>query len=133
MITEEFVRKIFAPLDVGDVAAFFTHVAENVDWTVAGTENPLSGRYHSRDEALAKYAKEIGPAELVCEPVWSNVSINAVTSWAVVERRVHTTSKTGKEYTADECWICRFEEEQLVEIRLHMDSALVKKIAEEAK
>jgi uncharacterized protein len=133
MITEELVRKIFAPLDVGDVPTFFTHVAENVDWTVTGTENPLCGHYHSRDAALAKYAKELGPAQLVCEPLWSNVFINAGSSWVVVERKVHATSKRGKEYIGDECWICRFDEEKLVEIRLYMDSALVKKISEDAK
>ena len=43
-----FVRKIFAGLEQGDGAGFFTHVADDVDWTVEGT-HPLAGRYRSNN------------------------------------------------------------------------------------
>jgi pyruvate dehydrogenase (quinone) len=35
-VTPDFVRKIFKGLEEGDGAAFFTHVADDVDWTVMG-------------------------------------------------------------------------------------------------
>ena len=43
-ITSDRVREIFKGLETGDGAAFFEHVADDVDWTVMGT-HPLAGRY----------------------------------------------------------------------------------------
>jgi ketosteroid isomerase-like protein len=47
-ITSESVREIFKGLESGDGAAFFEHVADNVDWIVEGT-HPLAGRYFSKE------------------------------------------------------------------------------------
>ena len=46
-IAPERVREIFRGLETGDGAAFFQHVADNVDWTVMGT-HPLAGHYRSK-------------------------------------------------------------------------------------
>ena len=46
-ITSESVREIFKGLENGDGAAFFEHVADNVDWIVEGT-HPLAGHYRSK-------------------------------------------------------------------------------------
>jgi ketosteroid isomerase-like protein len=41
-ITSDLVRKVFKGLESGDGAAFFEHVADDVDWIVMGT-HPLAG------------------------------------------------------------------------------------------
>ena len=46
-IAPERVRQIFGGLEAGDGAAFFQHVADNVDWTVLGT-HPLAGQYRGK-------------------------------------------------------------------------------------
>ena len=46
-ITSDRVREIFKGLENGDGAAFFGHVADNVDWIVEGT-HPLAGHYLSK-------------------------------------------------------------------------------------
>ena len=46
-ITSDRVREIFKGLEKGDGAAFFEHVADNVDWIVEGT-HPLAGHYLSK-------------------------------------------------------------------------------------
>ena len=46
-VTPDFVREIFKGLEEGDGAAFFTHVADDVDWTVMGT-HPLAGTIAAR-------------------------------------------------------------------------------------
>src|SRR5246500_193834 len=46
-VSVERVRKIFEGLERGDGAAFFQHVADDVDWTVMGT-HPLAGHYSSK-------------------------------------------------------------------------------------
>ena len=42
--SDECVLEIFKGLESGDGAAFFEHVADDVDWTVMGT-HPLAGHY----------------------------------------------------------------------------------------
>jgi ketosteroid isomerase-like protein len=46
-ITTGRVRDIFKGLENGDGPAFFSHVADDVDWTVMGT-HPLAGNYLSK-------------------------------------------------------------------------------------
>ena len=46
-LDEQTVRRIFAGLEHGDGDAFFSHVADDVDWTVMGT-HPLAGHYNSK-------------------------------------------------------------------------------------
>ena len=59
-ITSDRVREIFKGLENGDGAAFFEHVADNVDWTVMGT-HPLAGHYPSKrafvDATFSKLGK----------------------------------------------------------------------------
>src|ERR1700722_9616429 len=51
-ITLDQVRAIFKGLEDGDGAAFFEHVADNVEWTVEGT-HPLAGHYRSKRDFRA--------------------------------------------------------------------------------
>jgi uncharacterized protein len=46
-LTDERVLEIFKGLENGDGAAFFEHVADDVDWAVMGT-HPLAGHYLSK-------------------------------------------------------------------------------------
>ena len=58
-VTPDFVREIFKGLEEGDGAAFFTHVADDVDWTVMGT-HPLAGRYRSKADFIAGTFSKLG-------------------------------------------------------------------------
>ena len=51
-ITPDYVRKVFRGLENGDGAAFFEHVADDVDWIVMGT-HPLAGHYRSKKAFIA--------------------------------------------------------------------------------
>ena len=46
------VHEIFKSLEAGNGAEFFTHVADDVDWTVEGT-HPLAGHYRTKSDFLA--------------------------------------------------------------------------------
>jgi ketosteroid isomerase-like protein len=72
-MSPERVRQIFKALETGDGAAFFAHVADDVDWTVMGT-HPRAGNYHSK----AAYAGTFGKLGKVLphEP-----SYRSSTSW----------------------------------------------------
>ena len=58
-ITPNYVLKIFKSLENGDGAAFFTHVADDVDWTMMGT-HPLAGRYRSKADFIAGTFSKLG-------------------------------------------------------------------------
>jgi len=58
-VTPDYVREVFKGLENGDGAAFFTHVADDVDWTVMGT-HPLAGRYRSKADFIAGTFTKLG-------------------------------------------------------------------------
>ncbi|HEY0799815.1 MAG TPA: hypothetical protein VGD54_03160 [Steroidobacteraceae bacterium] len=69
------VRKVVKGLENGGSAAFFEHVADDVDWIVMGT-HPLAGHYRSKkaiiEGTFAKLAQVLSagrdPAVAVIEP-----------------------------------------------------------------
>jgi hypothetical protein len=58
-VEADFVRRIFAGLEHSDGAAFFSHVADDVDCTVMGT-HPLAGHYMSKAEFMAATFAKLG-------------------------------------------------------------------------
>jgi ketosteroid isomerase-like protein len=128
-LSTAYVREIFTNLESGDGKGFFDHVLDDVDWIVEGT-HPLAGHYHSKAEFLAHTFEKLEKvlpqgAELHVEHVL--VSGN----WAVVELRSNATAKNGLRFDNLYCWICRFVNGTIVEVRAYLDSALVARLFEE--
>jgi len=128
-LTNAYVNDIFRNLESGDGNEFFNHVADNVDWTVEGT-HPLAGHYHSKAEFLAHTFEKLDKvlpqgAELHVEHVLVSGD------WAVVELRSEATAKNGLRFDNRYCWLCRFVNGTIVEVRAYLDSALVARLFEE--
>jgi hypothetical protein len=126
MITEVDVRKIFKGLEQGDGASFFEHVADKVDWIVEGT-HPLAGHYKSKSDfvagTFAKLAKVLpNGAQLVVE------HLIVKDDQAVVELHSLATAKNGLKFDNRYCWVCRFVNRTIVEVRAYLDSALVARL-----
>jgi uncharacterized protein len=126
MITEVDVRKIFKGLEQGDGASFFEHVDDKVDWIVEGT-HPLAGHYKSKSDfvagTFAKLAKVLpNGAQLVVE------HLIVKDDQAVVELHSLATAKNGLKFDNRYCWICRFVNRTIVEVRAYLDSALVARL-----
>lgn len=124
-----YVREIFGNLESGDGKGFFDHVADNVDWIVEGT-HPLAGHYHTKPAFLAgtfeKLAKVLPQgAELHTEHVLVSGD------WAVVELHSLATAKNGFRFDNRYCWVCRFANGTIVEVRAYLDSTLVARLFEE--
>ena len=124
-----YVKEIFQNLESGDGKGFFDHVADDVDWIVEGT-HPLAGHYHGKADFLAhtfdKLEKVLPQgAELHLE--------NALLTdpWAVVELHSLATAKNGLKFDNRYCWLCRFENSMIVEVRAYLDSALVARLFRE--
>jgi ketosteroid isomerase-like protein len=102
---------------------FWDRVAENVDWTVEGTQ-PLAGRYRSKAEFLAATFTRlegvlVGGATLEVQHLY----VDDDTSIA----ELLSTSKTNEGAIFDNryCWVCRFDGDMIVEVRAYLDSAMV--------
>jgi len=128
-INADTVRRMFSHLESGSGDIFFEHVADNVDWTVEGT-HPLAGRYLSKADfhvhTFARLNKILpGGTQLCVQGVLTDGD------WAVVELRSHAIAKSGMRFDNRYCWVIRFEDEMIVEVRAYLDSALVQKLIDE--
>jgi ketosteroid isomerase-like protein len=124
-----YVSKIFKNLESGDGKGFFDHVVDDVDWIVEGT-HPLAGHYHSKADFLAhtfeKLAKVLPKGtQLQTEHVLVSED------WAVVELHSLATAKNGMRFDNRYCWVCRFVNGMIVEVRAYLDSAIVARLFEE--
>lgn len=125
-INADTVRRIFSPLESGDGATFFECVAENVDWTVEGT-HPLAGHYQSKQEFYSHTFARLN--NILQEGTQLHVQ-NVLTDgdWAVVELRSYAFAKSGMRFDNRYCWVVRFNNTMIVEVRAYLDSALVQQL-----
>jgi ketosteroid isomerase-like protein len=123
------VRDIFKHLETGDGRAFFSNVADNVDWTVEGT-HPLAGHYHSKADFLAHTFEKLD--KVLPQGTQLHVEHALVSGdWAVVELYSMAMAKNGLRFDNRYCWICRFSGDKIVEVRAYLDSALVARLFQE--
>ena len=123
------IQAIFKNLETGDGGAFFTHVAEDVDWIVEGT-HPLAGHYHSKAEFVAHTFEKL--AKVLPQGAQLHVEHALVSGdWAIVELHSLATAKNGLRFDNRYCWVCRFSGDKIVEVRAYLDSALVARLFQE--
>jgi uncharacterized protein len=125
-VESDFVRRIFAGLEHGDGAAFFDHVADDVDWTVMGT-HPLAGHYKSKAEftaaTFAKLGKVLpGGAQLHVDGLFIDGDV------AIVELHSKATANNGFRFDNHYCWVCYFKNDKMVRVRAYLDSAMVARL-----
>jgi hypothetical protein len=126
MITEVDVRKIFKGLEQGDGSGFFEHVDDKVDWIVEGT-HPLAGHYKSKSDFVAgTFAKLAKVLPHVAQLVVEHLIVKD--DQAVVELHSLATAKNGLRFDNRYCWVCRFVNRTIVEVRAYLDSALVARL-----
>lgn len=122
-VSSEFVRRIFAGLEKGDGAAFFAHVADDVDWTVMGT-HPLAGHYHSKADFIAgTFAKLNRVLPNGAELHVDHLYVSGDT--AIVELHSEAIAKNGFRFDNRYCWVVVFRDDVIVEVRAYLDSAKV--------
>ncbi|MGA7921448.1 MAG: nuclear transport factor 2 family protein [Candidatus Acidiferrales bacterium] len=128
-ITPDRVREIFKGLESGDGAAFFQHVADNVDWIVEGT-HPLAGHYLSKkafiDSTFAKLSQVL--------PQGAQLHVKNLIlkdDEAVVELHSLATAKNGMRFDNRYCWVVYFQDGVIIRVRAYLDSAMVARLFEE--
>jgi ketosteroid isomerase-like protein len=128
-ISVDQVLDIFKLIESGDGAAFFANVADKVDWTVEGT-HALAGHYHSKADFLSHTFEKL--EKVLQRGVQLHVT-NALVSgeWAVVELESLATARNGLRFDNKYCWVIRFADGKIVEVRAYLDSALVQRLFDE--
>jgi ketosteroid isomerase-like protein len=128
-VTPAYVREVFKGLENGDGAAFFAHVADDVDWIVMGS-HPLAGRYHSKAAFIAGTFAKL--SQVLPEGAQLHLEHLIVEGeQAAVELHSLATAKNGMRFDNRYCWIVFFEAERIVRVRAYLDSAMVTKLFEE--
>jgi ketosteroid isomerase-like protein len=128
-VTEPEVRIIFSKLETGDGREFFDHVADNVDWTVEGT-HPLAGHYHSKEEFFTHTFVRLN--EVLSGGTQLRVqAVHISGDWAIVELRSMATARNGMRFDNRYCWVVRFENGLIVEVRAYLDSMMVQRLFDE--
>lgn len=128
-ITTPKVEKLFNYLKTGESSQFFEHVADDVKWTVMGT-HPLAGTYKNKEEFISHTFSRLN--KILKEGVVLKVNnIIVQDNTAVVEMESLSTAINGKPFNNTYCWIVKFENEVIVEVRAYVDSALVQRVIDE--
>jgi len=125
------VRNIFAKLASDRPDEFLDHVADNVVWTVLGT-HPLAGRYTTKAAVLRATFPRLGQLVKGAPRLFTR-DILVDGDRAVVELYTSATSNRGVPFPKEYCWVCRFENERIVEVREYLDSARLLKIIEQGE
>ena len=128
-VQAKYVESLFANLENGKSGAFFEHVADDVKWTVMGT-HPLAGTYYTKADFLAHTFARLN--KILKEGVVlrvTNVLVDGDS--AAVEMESLSTALNGKAFDNSYCWIVRFSDGTIVEVRAYLDSALVQRLIDE--
>lgn len=126
----QYVTDLFSLLAGGHQDKFMAHVAENVNWTIMGT-HPAAGRYTSKEDFAASAFARINPRLKEGGVALSIRNVIVGGDEAAVELAGEATQNNGKPFNGAYCWICRFEDGQIVEVRAYLDSALVTQLFED--
>jgi ketosteroid isomerase-like protein len=122
-MTHERIRDVFRGLEKGDGAAFFEHVADDVDWTVMGT-HPLAGHYRTKKDFIAGTFAKL--AQVLPEGAQLHVEHVLVDGdEAAVELLSLATARNGMRFDNRYCWVVTFRNERIVMVRAYLDSTLV--------
>jgi ketosteroid isomerase-like protein len=120
------VRKIFAGLEHGDGAGFFSHVADDVDWIVMGI-HPLAGHYTSKSDFIAGTFAKLGKVL----PNGAQLHVDGLfidNDTAIVELHSEATAKNGLRFDNHYCWICYLQNETITRVRAYLDSVMVARL-----
>jgi len=120
---KKLMHDIFAELAQGNREPFRNALAEDFSWTIMG-RTPWSRTYRGRDEVREKL---FGPLFAQFADEYRNTAIRFIAEdeYVVVECRGRVTTKSGKPYNNEYCYIVRLEGGKLRELTEYMDTELV--------
>ena len=130
-VQAETIKSLFSTAEAeGYSPAFYDYFADNCVWTITGSDSPFGGTYSSKPEILAAFKENAQYWEGELKPKLTNLLLSGNT--AVCEITSTGITKKGIPTANEHCWICEFEDGKIVKLRAYMDSALAKRVRDEA-
>lgn len=119
------MEDIFAEMSTGNIDPFIDAMGEDMQWTWMGTgqwSHTFKGKESVVNELLAAVKSTLTePFEVVVH------HFIADGDYVVIEHSGKNTTPDGRLYNNKYCWVCRFSEGKLRELREYMDTELVTK------
>ena len=129
-LTLDYVTNLFENLSNGKRDVFFENVIEDMHWTVMGT-HPLAGVYNKKDDFLQRTFERLGRLLKEGSVVMRIDHVYVSGDTAIVEMTSTSIALNGRPYPQRYCWITRFVDGLIVEVRAYLDSVLVQQVLEE--
>ena len=117
------MRDIMAAMAQGRVRPFFDAMADDVTWRWMGVRQwsrTFEGKQAVIDTLFAGASDELSPSSRV-----QVRSIHADGDFVVVEHSGRNELPDGRRYDNNYCWVFRFEDGLIQEVREYMDTQLV--------
>ena len=115
------------------VPTFFDRVADDVDWTVEGT-NPVAGHYTDKKSLLAHTIGRLNSLTRDGTRLAASGRLVIDDDIVVVELVSTCTGLDGSAYGIGLCWVCRFDSAEpgatITEVREYVDSAAIARLVE---
>jgi uncharacterized protein len=120
---KQLLQEVFAETAKGNGRPFVAALAEDVAWTILGSTQ-WSKTYRGKKAVLTEL---LGPlnAQLANGNTITAHRFIAEDDQVVVEGRGHNTTKTGKPYQNNYCWVFRLRGGQVVELVEYTDTSLI--------
>lgn len=126
-ITCEYVKSLFSNLESGDRQRFFDKMSDDVEVTIMGTHT-LAATYRGKAEFLTKAHGRINRIRKPDVPLKIAVrNVLVAGDHGIVEMHSISTALNGKPIENNYCWICRFENDMIREVRAYTDTASMEK------
>lgn len=122
---KQLMQNIFTEMAKGNIDPFIDAMAEDMQWSWMGTgqwSHTFKGKESVVNELLAAVKAtltepfEVVPHRFIAEG-----------DYVVVEHSGRNSTPDGRPYSNKYCWICRFSNGKLQELREYMDTELVTK------
>jgi ketosteroid isomerase-like protein len=125
---KQLLQEIFAALERGDPRPFLDSLDEDFCWTLKGM-NAWSGTYRGKQNVRDRLLR---PLFANFADQYTNVAHRFIADgdWVAVECHGKVTTKSGKPYNNEYCWVCRVEGGKLMELIEYMDTELVSSVLE---
>jgi ketosteroid isomerase-like protein len=126
--SKQLLQDIFAGLAKGDSRPFVDSLADDFSWTLTGTTK-WSRTYRGKTSVMQDLMRPLF-AQFADQYINTAQTFIAEGDRVVVECRGKVTTKSGKPYNNQYCWVCRVEGGKLKEVIEYMDTELVAKVLE---
>ncbi len=123
---KQLLQTIFEGLARGDGKAFIDGMADDIRWTLTGT-NAWSGTYEGKDVVRQQLLRPLLD-QFATQYTNQARRIIGEGAWVVVECVGNVETKRGERYDNRYCWVCRVEDGKLRELVEYMDTELVAKV-----